>query len=567
MTVRVGPGQRPERATTSRPRITGPAPLARRAAPATRPVRGTLRGSALWPRWWLPWRRRSRRPSRRSASLAGPPLDRRSPVRTGPPSSSRSRAPSSPGRPAARDDPARQLQGLLARLPWPGRTAAFRRQMEEAVPEVVDVLRATVAAGINPRRALQAASDGAPPALDGVLGQAIQAAELGAGTGSALATAARAEGLPELALAGEALDLAETTGAPPGPVLAGVAAAAADRIRSRQARMAATAQARLSARVVAAMAPAFLGVLALTAPSDAAFLVREPLGWATLASAAVLELLGIRWAIRIVRGSNPMVSRDPRPNATRGRPSMWASYPVDGGGGHARRTRWARGPRLARHLQRTRRPDGTGRSRRMAALATVAAIAAGVLFGAVVAAAVPGLVFFALLAAVAWPVMGWVGRRRAHARRLAVRSEAAPAVLDLLGAALLAGLNPHKAVIRVAERVPEALQEDLSLAAAVLRLGGTPASALRAAADRSGLDELRAAAAGLEAAERWGAPPAEALAARAEALRGRVRLNAEAEAGRAAVRLAFPLVLCFLPAFVLLTVVPTIAGALQTLTP
>ena len=433
--------------------------------------------------------------------------------------------------------------------------------MEEAVPEVVDVLRATVAAGINPRRALQAAAEGAPPSLEGVLGQAIQAAELGAGTGSALAAAARTEDLPELMLAGEALDLAETTGAPPGPVLAGVATAAADRVRSRQARMAATAQARLSARVVAAMAPAFLGVLALTAPSDAAFLVREPLGWATLAAAAVLELLGIRWATRIVRGSNPMTSR-PRPNATRDRPSARNSDPVDGEEGRARRTPWARGPRLARHPGRSRRLH------RMVALATVAAaIAAGVLFGAVVAAAVPGLVVIALLAAVAWPVMGWVARRRALARRLAVRSDAAPAALDLLGAALLAGLNPHKAVIRVAERAPEALQEDLSLAAAVLRLGGTPAAALRAAADRSGLDELRAAAAALEAAERWGAPPAEALAARAEALRGRARLNAEAEAGRAAVRLAFPLVLCFLPAFVLLTVVPTIAGALQALTP
>jgi Flp pilus assembly protein TadB len=434
MTVRVGPGRPPERATMPRPPITGTALPARRASPA-RPRRGPSRGSALWLRWLLPWRRRSRRPSHRSASLARLPLDRRSPASTGLPSSSRSRAPSSPGLPAARDDPARQLQGLLARLPWPGRPAAFRREMEEAVPEVVDVLRATVAAGINPRRALQAASEGAPPALEGVLGQAIQAAELGAGTGSALATAARAEGLPELVLAGEALDLAETTGAPPGPVLAGVAAAAADRIRSRQARMAATAQARLSARVVAAMAPAFLGVLALTAPSDAAFLVREPLGWATLASAAVLELLGIRWATRIVRGSNPMVSREPRPNATRDRPSMRNPDPADGRGGRARQTRWARSLRPARHLQRTRRPEGTGRPHRMA-LATVAAIAAGVLSGAVVAAALPGLVLVALLAAVAWPVMGWAGRRRGHARRLAVRSEAAPAVLDLFGAAL-----------------------------------------------------------------------------------------------------------------------------------
>ena len=210
-------------------------------------------------------------------------------------------------------------------------------------------------------------------------------------------------------------------------------------------------------------------------------------------------------------------------------------------------------------------------------LAARAGVAVGVLLGVLVATAVPGLLRgatavpsllpVALVAAVAWPVTARVAGRRAAARRLAMRRDAAPAVLDLLGAALLAGLNPHKAVLRVAERAPEVLQQDLGMAAAVLRLGGTPAAALRAAADRSGLDELRAAAAALEAAERWGAPPAEALAARAEALRSRARLHAEAEAGRAAVRLSFPLVLCFLPAFVLLTVVPTVAGSLRALTP
>jgi hypothetical protein len=197
------------------------------------------------------------------------------------------------------------LEALRRRLPGPARAAADRREMEAAIPEVVDVLRATVAAGINPRRALQAAAEGTPSALEGVLDQAIRAAELGAGAGQALATAARAEGLSELVLAGEALDLAETTGAPPGPVLAGVAAAAADRVRSRQAMLAATAEARLSARVVAAMAPAFLGVLTLTSPSDAAFLVREPAGWATLAAAATLEVLGISWSTHIVRGPAP----------------------------------------------------------------------------------------------------------------------------------------------------------------------------------------------------------------------------------------------------------------------
>jgi hypothetical protein len=152
------------------------------------------------------------------------------------------------------------------------------------------------------RREMEA---GAPPALEPVLRRAIKTAELGSGAGQALAMAAAAERLTELALAGEALDLANSTGAPPGPVLAGVAAAAADRIRTRQARLAATAQARLSARVVAAMAPAFLGVLSLTAPSEAAFLVREPLGWATLAAALTFELLGVAWSAHIVRGPSP----------------------------------------------------------------------------------------------------------------------------------------------------------------------------------------------------------------------------------------------------------------------
>jgi tight adherence protein C len=234
-----------------------------------------------------------------------------------------------------------------------------------------------------------------------------------------------------------------------------------------------------------------------------------------------------------------------------------------------------RDPAPPRRLDPTR--QGGRRRRSPRRLAALAGVAVGVLLVVRVATAVPGLLTeatavpgllpVALVTAVAWPVMAWVAGRRAAARRLAIRRDAAPAVLDLLGAALLAGLNPHKAVLRVAERAPEALRQDLGMAAAVLRLGGTPAAALRAAADRSGLDELWAAAAALEAAERWGAPPAEALAARAEALRSRARLHAEAEAGRAAVRLAFPLVLCFLPAFVLLTVVPTVAGSLRALTP
>ena len=193
------------------------------------------------------------------------------------------------------------LQATLEALVPPLGRMRRRRELEAAVPEALDVLRATVAAGVGPSRALQAAAESTSAPLGRLLDQARRLAELGGGAGQALAAVARSNDLAELALAGEALALAETTGAPPGPVLAGVAAAAADRVRARQARLAATAEARLSARVVAGMAPAFLLVLAATSPSDVAFLVREPLGWAALTAAAALEALGAWWASRIVR--------------------------------------------------------------------------------------------------------------------------------------------------------------------------------------------------------------------------------------------------------------------------
>lgn len=204
-------------------------------------------------------------------------------------------------------------------------------------------------------------------------------------------------------------------------------------------------------------------------------------------------------------------------------------------------------------------PRRAGRTLQLAACA-VAAATVGLRSGAERAGTL------VVLLASGWLVHRRLVRRRSAARRAAAAAEAAPAVVDLLAACLLAGLNGHLALVRVAERTPAALRSELDLCVAALRLGRTPAAALRVAADRTGLAELRAAAGALEAAERWGAPPAEALVARATALRARLRLQADADAGRAAVQLTFPLILCFLPAFVLLTVVPLLAGAVLNLT-
>jgi Flp pilus assembly protein TadB len=172
--------------------------------------------------------------------------------------------------------------------------------LEAAVPEALDVLRATVGAGASPATGLSAIAESAAGPLADVLQAAVRACALGVPAGKALADAGAAAGILELVTTGEALDLASTTGAPPGPVLAGVARAATDRVRARQARLASTAGARLSARILAALGPGFVALLALTSPRDVAFLVRERAGWATLTLALAFEAAGLLWARRIL---------------------------------------------------------------------------------------------------------------------------------------------------------------------------------------------------------------------------------------------------------------------------
>ena len=69
----------------------------------------------------------------------------------------------------------------------------------------------------------------------------------------------------------------------------------------------------------------------------------------------------------------------------------------------------------------------------------------------------------------------------------------------------------------------------------------------------------------LLASERYGTPLLPALDRVAVDARARRRVAADEAARRVPVKLLFPLVLCILPAFALLTVVPLLAGALRSL--
>lgn len=181
----------------------------------------------------------------------------------------------------------------------------------------------------------------------------------------------------------------------------------------------------------------------------------------------------------------------------------------------------------------------------------------------------------ALGMAIVHPLLGMAGAlapralhvirtRRARTRQDAQLVRALPDVIDLFRIANGGGLTVHESVHVVASMVDGPLGETFRDAQRRVRLGDRLADALTppVAAGDPARPLLRA----LVSAERDGAPltsPLERAAAHARDVR---RRRAEEAARTVPVRLLFPLVLCVLPAFVLLTVVPLLAGTLQSLT-
>jgi len=167
------------------------------------------------------------------------------------------------------------------------------------------------------------------------------------------------------------------------------------------------------------------------------------------------------------------------------------------------------------------------------------------------------------------PLTRWRPRPRPQRRR-AARADAdavgreLPDVVDLFALAAGAGLNVTLALSAVASRSPPRWQPALRAAvdrvAAGHRLGDVLADLPHALGE-----DARPLATALAASARYGTPLLPALERLAVDARADRRRRAEEAARRLPITLLFPLVLCVLPAFGLLTLAPALAGALRTL--
>jgi Flp pilus assembly protein TadB len=143
-----------------------------------------------------------------------------------------------------------------------------------------------------------------------------------------------------------------------------------------------------------------------------------------------------------------------------------------------------------------------------------------------------------------------------------VRSEL-PHLVGLLAAAVRGGLPPAEALQLVCSALPGPAAEALAQLPPRIRLGVDPAEVWRSLETDPALAPLGRA---LARSVRTGEPVADALDRLGGELAARGRAETEDAARRVGVQAAVPLGLCLLPAFLLLGVVPVVAGLMGELT-
>ena len=221
---------------------------------------------------------------------------------------------------------------------------------------------------------------------------------------------------------------------------------------------------------------------------------------------------------------------------------------------------WFAVPPSARPRARRVLSSPTGRASRAPDPALVASlltpVAAVVLLGPVIGVLVGGALV---------PIVRQVVSRMetAGSRRRAARVEAdLPVALDLVVAALVAGRPPVTAFALAADATDGPLGDDLAVVAGRLAVAADPDTVWSAVVGDPGLGGVGRA---FRRAATSGMPVSDVVRGVADELRRERAARLRERSQRVGVRTAAPLGLCFLPAFFLIGIVPTIVATFSTL--
>lgn len=134
-----------------------------------------------------------------------------------------------------------------------------------------------------------------------------------------------------------------------------------------------------------------------------------------------------------------------------------------------------------------------------------------------------------------------------------------PDALDLMVVCVEAGLGLDQAMRKVSEEMKKTypvIAEEFGLCNLQLQMGRARHDVLHELGARTGVDDLKALAAILIQADKFGTSVAQALRVQSDSMRTRRRQLAEEKAAKTAVKLIFPLVLFIFPAIFIVLVGP-----------
>ena len=155
--------------------------------------------------------------------------------------------------------------------------------------------------------------------------------------------------------------------------------------------------------------------------------------------------------------------------------------------------------------------------------------------------------------------LGWVEPARSRRRRRQLLMEV-PQALELLASCLTAGLPLRAATAAVVSVYPGPVGEDLSTVLRLIDLGVSEVDSWRTL---RGHVQLGSAAIDLARSAQWGTMLVDILNHHAGAARQRRQAALQVAARAVGVRSVLPLMLCFLPSFLLIGIVPAVVSAIS----
>jgi tight adherence protein C len=173
----------------------------------------------------------------------------------------------------------------------------------------------------------------------------------------------------------------------------------------------------------------------------------------------------------------------------------------------------------------------------------------------------PTLAAMAAIALLIWRQWSGMHRKTRAARRVA---HDFPDALDLLVLSIRAGYLPAQAIVEIVPFLPTSVCPAFAAVDLAMQRGDRFADALARLHAQLGT-VAQPLVDSLSAADRYGLPLAPVLERLSLEARQQRRRDTDAAARELPVRLAMPLVLCTLPSFVLLAIVPLLLGALSSL--